>query len=102
MPSDIDNQILPGTVGLRLCRIEGEDTLRLAEPVAFERGRPAVITTLARASISGHVGGGIDESSRYWADQMDAGGNSIGEIRLDRNSWNALKNRWMTCRMQAE
>lgn len=99
MASDFDHDVLPETVGLILCKIVGEDDLRLSEAVTFEGGRSAVLTTLKRAHISGHVGGSIDETTRYWADQINSDGDTIGEIRLDRASWNALKNRWMPCSM---
>ena len=94
------HEILPETAGLQLCKIVGDDDLKMAEPVLFENGRDAVITTLNRASISGEVGGEIDKTTRYWADQLDEAGDHIGEIRLDQASWNSLKNHWMRCKMQ--
>ena len=100
MPLPFESDILPETVGLRLCKVIKDDELKMAEGVIFERGRPAVMTALNRASICGHVGGGIDKTTDFWADQLDANGDHIGEIRLDRGSWNILKNRWMRCRMQ--
>lgn len=96
-----DKDILADAVGLRLCKMVGS-RLRLAEPVAFAKGRSAVISTLNRAAVCGHVGGGIDADTEFWADQLDENGDSIGEIRLDRGSWNALKNRWMKSAMVAE
>ena len=94
-----EGDILPETSGLRLCKIVGDDDLRICEPVVFANGRQAVLTTLGRASLAGHVGGGIDRTTDFWADQIDANGSSIGEVRLDRRSWNSLKNRWMRCKM---
>ena len=93
-----DRDILPETTGLRLCKVVGDD-LRLAEIVQFTAGRAGVITVLNRASVAGHVGGGIDRSTAYWADQFNDQGDMIGEIQLDRSSWNILKNKWMRCRM---
>jgi len=100
MALPFEQDILPETVGLRLCKIVGDDDLRMAEGVIFTKGRPAVLTTLNRANISGHVGGGIDKSTDFWADQLNSDGDHIGEIRLDRDSWNILKNHWMRCKMQ--
>lgn len=97
-----DSDILPETCGLRLCKIGAGDNLRMAEDVVFAAGRPAVLTTLARARLAGHVGGGIDRTTDFWADQLDRNGDHIGEIRLDRGSWNSLKNRWMRCKMLTE
>lgn len=94
-----EKDIMPETAGLMLCKMVGDD-LHLAEPVIFTRGRPAVLTVLNRANLSGHVGGSIDQNTDYWADQLDANGDMVGEIRLDRDSWNKLKNHWMRCRMQ--
>lgn len=85
--------------GLMLCKIVGEDDLKISETVTFQNGRPAVMATLNRASISGHVGGGIDKNTRFWADVIDENGDGIGEIKLDRGSWNALKTKWMPCKM---
>lgn len=96
---DFEKEVLPETVGLRLCKIVGDDDLRLAEAVHFAGGRPAVLTVLNRASICGHVGGPMDRDTNFWADQMNSNGDLIGEIRLDRESWNSLKNHWMRCRM---
>ncbi len=99
MALDFEDDILPETVGLRLCKIVGDDVLRISEDVMFTKGRPAVMTTLNRASISGHVGGSIDSSTNFWADQLNNDGDGIGEVRLDRNSWNSLKSKWMRCKM---
>ncbi len=98
MPLPFENDVQPETVGLALCKIVGKE-LRLAEGVLFTNGRAGVLTTLQRANLSGHVGGSIDETTSHWADQLDANGDIVGEIRLDRESWNMLKNRWMRCSM---
>lgn len=100
MALEFENDVPPEAAGLMLCKIVGSDSLRIAEAVTFEHGRTAVMATLNRASISGHVGGGIDNETRFWADLLDADGDTLGEIRLDRGSWNALKTRWMRCSMQ--
>lgn len=86
-------------VGLRLCKMVGED-LRLAEPVVFERGRPAVQVVLQRAAISGQVGP-LGETGDFWADVLNADGDWIETVALDRGSWNILKNHWMRCRMES-
>ncbi|KEP68840.1 hypothetical protein DL1_08725 [Thioclava dalianensis] len=100
MALEFESDVPPETTGFMLCKIVGDDDLKIAEAVTFEKGRPAVMTTLNRASISGHVGGGIDGHTRFWADLLDADGDTIGEIRLDSGSWNALRTRWMRCSMQ--
>lgn len=96
----LNDDILQGTVGLRLCKVSSKGVLRIGETVIFKGGRPAVITTLNRAALSGHVGGGIDDDTTYWADQIGENEDSIGEIRLDQGSWSSLKNRWMRCRLE--
>ncbi|MGH0003518.1 hypothetical protein ACQU0X_25870 [Pseudovibrio ascidiaceicola] len=100
---DFEKDILPGTVGLRLCKIANDgkpnEELKLSESIKFSNGRPSVITTLQRAQLAGHVGGSIDKTTVYWADQLDHNGDHIGEIRLDKDSWGRLKNKWMKCKM---
>lgn len=100
MALDFEKHILPETAGLRLCKIVGKDDLKLCEKVLFKEGRSAVLTVLNRARICGSIGGNMDRSTDYWADQLDAEGDLIGEIRLDRDSWNSLKNHWMRCSIQ--
>jgi len=100
MALTFETDVPPEATGLMLCKVVGVDDLKIAEAVTFENGRPAVMTTLNRASISGHVGGSIDKTTRFWADVLDSNGDTLGEIRLDRGSWNALKTRWMRCNMQ--
>jgi len=99
MALEFANDILPETVGLRLCKVVGDDVLRISEDIKFTGGRSAVLTTLNRAHVSGHVGGAIDTSTNFWADQLNEQGDNIGEIRLDRGSWNSLKTKWMKCKM---
>jgi hypothetical protein len=100
--SDFKDDVLPDAVGLRLCKVTGKgaaEQLRVSEAARFVGGRAGLLTTLMRAKMHGHVGGGIDRTTDFWADQMDESGDTIGEIRLDRESWNALKNKWMRVRM---
>lgn len=92
------NLALPaGTVGLRLCKMRGED-LTLCETVIFEGGLTAVETTLRRAAISGPVGP-VGETGDYWADLMDEKQDWIETIALSRGAWRSLKSRWMRCRI---
>lgn len=84
--------------GLRLCKMVG-DELVLAEEVQFPGGLASVDVTLRRAAISGQVGP-VGETGDWWADIFDAKGDMIETIALDRRSWNALKNRWMRCRIE--
>jgi len=95
-------RVLPAdAVGLRLCKIVGGEDLRLCEAVRFTRGRPAVDMVLRRAAISGRVEiepkGPLPD---YFADIMDSNGAMIGNVALDRESFNALKNRWMRCKYE--
>lgn len=48
-------KIPKSAAGLRLARIDAKERLILCEAVRFDKGRPAVITTLNRARISGRV-----------------------------------------------
>ena len=83
-------------VGLKLYRIDRKDRLIGCEGVRFKDGRPAVDTTLRRAAISGRVeiGGDIKD---HFADVLDANGDMVETVALDRKSYAALKNRWMRC-----
>src|SRR5690348_3987750 len=86
--------------GLRLCKIVGDD-LRLCEAVKFTRGRAAVDTVLRRAAISGDVE--IEPSGElldFFADVLDENGDMVGNVALDRRSFNALKNHWMRCKYE--
>jgi len=95
-----ESDVPPEVTGLMLCKVVGDDCLRIAEGVQFENGRAAVMTVLNRANICGHVGGCINRSTRFWADLLDVDGNTVGEIQLSRGSWNSLKKHWIRCKMQ--
>ena len=91
---------LPSNVtGLRLCKMRGDD-LVLCEPVQFERGRPAVDTTLRRAAVSGQVGP-IGETGDYWADLLTVDGDWSETIALDADSYRAIKTKWARCKIAA-
>ena len=99
--SRIDLSKIPGNaVGLRLCKIIGGE-LVMCEPVIFSDGRNAVALCLRRAQISGSIGP-IGETGEFWADFMDMNCDWQETIALSRGSWNALKRRWMRCRIQRE
>lgn len=85
--------------GLRLARIDSAENLILCEAVMFDDGAGAVELTLRRAMISGRVevDGKIDN---HFADVLDAAGDIVGTVALDRRSYAALKTRWMRCRVQ--
>ena len=86
------------SVGLRLARITSKEELILCEPIRFTAGHAAVETTLRRAAISGRVevGGKI---ANHFADVLDGDGDMVETVALDRRSYNALKNRWMRCKV---
>lgn len=84
--------------GLQLCKVVREKLI-LCEEVMFSNGRSAVENTLRRADVSGTVGP-LGQTGDFWADVLNADGDMIDNIALDRGSWNSLKNRWMRCRIQ--
>lgn len=86
-----------GTTGLRLCKMRGEE-LVLYEEIQFQTGIEGADTTLRRAEIAGKVGP-VGETGDFWADIFNKDSDLIESIALDRNSWNALKNRWMRCKV---
>lgn len=90
-------RVPPNAVGLRLCKMAGDD-LVLCESVRFLDGAPAVDTALRRAAISGPVGP-IGETGDQWADILNNDGDWFDTIALSRSAWNALKNRWMRCKI---
>jgi len=94
----LDN-LPPETVGLRLYRIDRKDNLIGCEGVRFVAGRPAVLTTLIRAAISGRVevNGKIDN---HFADALDGDGNLLETVALDSESYRSLKTRWMPCKVE--
>jgi hypothetical protein len=97
MPADLEG--LPSdAVGLVLCKIVGKDDLRMSEAVVFMGGRHALETTLRRAAIAGKVGP-VGEAGTFFADIVNADGDQVETIKLDRKSWNSLKNKWAKCRM---
>lgn len=85
-------------MGLRLHRIVRENLIA-CEAVYFDAGRAGVDIVLRRASISGRVE--IDgEIDGFFADVLtDLDGSCEQTIALDRESYGALKNRWMRCRI---
>lgn len=87
--------------GLQLARIDRKGDLILCEAIEFVAGHRGVYTVLNRASVSGHVA--IDgEIADHFADVLDAGGDIVETVSLDRRSYAALKNRWMRCKVQRE
>lgn len=86
--------------GIRLCKVVGDDLI-LCETIIFTHGAPAVDTVLRRAAISGKVGP-VGETGDFWADLMNAAGDTMVEtVALDRASWNAIKNKWARCKIEA-
>lgn len=90
-------QLPPGTVGLRLCKIAGDDIV-MCEKVRFARGRVGADTALRRAAICGSVGP-LGEAGDFWADILEEGGDWSETVALSREAWNALKNRILRCKV---
>jgi hypothetical protein len=91
---------VPATaVTIALYRIDHGELLA-SEPVTFASGARAVDTVLRRAAISGHVALG-GELADHFADLLDAQGNMLANVALDRDSYAALKYKWMPCRLLA-
>lgn len=92
------------SVGLRLYRITGRgpsERLIGCEAIRFTAGLSGVDTVLRRAAISGRVE--IDgEIEDHFADVLDEDQTIVATVALDRGSYNALKNRWMRCRVEHE
>lgn len=86
-----------GTVGLRLCKVAGDD-LVMCESIHFGRGRVGATMALRRAAISGAVGP-LGETGDYWADVLEDGEDWTDTVALSREAWNALKNRILRCRI---
>ena len=85
-------------VALQLGKMVG-DNLVCCEAMEFRDGVKAVRLTLNRASISGRVevGGSIDN---HLADVFAANGDMVETVALDKDSYRALKTRWMRCRIE--
>jgi hypothetical protein len=88
-------RIHPNAKGLRLYKIIGDELIG-CELVMFTEGRPAVITTLRRASISGLVCVEPFEGPQdYFADVYTDQYTFEQTVLLDRKSYKALKTKWM-------
>lgn len=83
--------------GLCLCKTANGRSV-ICEEVIFTGGLEALRVTLSRAALAGRVGP-LGETGTYWADVLDAKGDMIDNLSLDRDSWNSLKNHWMRCRV---
>lgn len=93
-------EVCADACGLRLIRYT-KTRAHFCEMVVFKGGRPAVVTTLNRAALSGRVEveGQIGD---YQADVLTEGGNSWEQVvALDAKSYRSLKNHWMRCRVIA-
>ena len=95
---NIETGITDTMTGLRLCKVVNEKLI-LCDPVQFTRGTSALKTTLNRASISGDVGP-VGETGDFWADLLIENGDWIDTVKLDRKSWNILKNKWARCKIE--
>lgn len=90
---------VPNTAtSVRLFRIVNDKPIP-CQLIRFAGGAASVDVVLRRGSISGRVeiGGQIED---HFADLLDAHGDIVGTVALDRASYSALKNRWMRCRTE--
>jgi len=98
----IDN-IPKEACGLMLEKDTGAEELVICDPVMFENRYTAVISTLNRASVWGKVGpvGEVRPSVKgdFWVTVQGEDFTDLCEIRLDRDAWNILKNKWMRCKV---
>lgn len=92
------SEIPAEAVGLRLYRIVGE-RMSSCEAMRFAGGRPAVLTVLNRAAVSGRVDVGGDIRDHF-ADVLDERETILETVALDAESYGALKNRWMRCKVE--
>ena len=93
-------EIPPEAVGLKLHRIDSKDRLHACESVRFVKGYAGVERAIRLASVSGRaeVGGKIKD---HFADVLDADDSLIETVALDANSYAALKNHWMRCKVES-
>lgn len=86
--------------GLRLARIDSKERLILCETVMFVDGFRSVELVLARAEISGRVE--VDgKIENHFADVMSDENSMVETVALDAESYRALKNHWMRCKVNA-
>ena len=95
------NNLHPDAIGLCLHKHNAKDELLACELVTFTRGRPALITTLTRAALSGRVVVEPFDSALmdFFADVYISEDEWVQSILLDKDSYRALKNRWMRCNL---
>lgn len=67
--------------------------------MTFASMRAGVDTVLRRAAISGRVTLNDGNIDRHFADVLDKDGDIVATVSLDKNSYRALKNQWMRCRI---
>lgn len=92
------DQLPADATGLKLHRIDRRENLISCEPVQFVRGRAAVDTVLRRAALSGRVE--VDgEIGDHFADILNDNGDWSHTVSLDADSYRALKNHWMRCKL---
>lgn len=88
-------------IGLRLIRYDRRGRAHFSEHVIFSKGRPAVLSTLNRAALSGRVEieGTIED---HQADVLtDNAGGWDQVVALDAKSYKALKHHWLRCKTEA-
>jgi hypothetical protein len=90
------------TCGLKLHKITPKGELIACESVFFTRGRDGVNTVLRRAGLSGRVEVAPDgDLPDFFADVLTSeSGDWDASVALDRNSYRALKNHWMRCKLE--
>lgn len=93
-PNQAGNRVPETAKVVRLYKHGRDGALIACVGIEFAGGAPAIDTALRRAAISGYVevGGQLGD---YFADLLDANGDIVENVALDRASYGALKNRWM-------
>lgn len=86
------NGIPETATGFSLCVIRG-DRLDVCEGIHFNNGYAAVDTLFRRAQICGWVGqfGQSVGEGCWFADLLDAAGDTLDVIPMSREAWNYLK-----------
>lgn len=103
LSQEVIDSIPKEACGLMLEKDTGAEELVICEPVMFERKYDGVISTLNRACLAGKIfpASEVRPSVKgdFWVTVQGEDFTDLCEIRLDKRSWNSLKNKWMRCKV---